>query len=389
MKSRRKNGVIVIEGHVQGLANTRAIGKHGIPVIVVDKRSCLAASSKYCSDFFQCPDFLEDRFVDFLIELAQGQGLQDWVLLPSNDHAVFTISKHLNKVTKYFKTTIPNVDIINQIYDKANLLQLALQVDVPIPATYYFSSIKDVEHLTIPYPALTKGKTGLSFYKSLGKKAFLSKNLKELVQDLNLIKNKVPLNETFTQELIPFDGTNKTISLAAFCENGDVKSYWMGVKLREHPVQFGTATFTESVYEENVLKYSKRILKALNYNGVCEVEFLKDPRDGDFKLIEINARTWLWVGHAIANGVNFPLYTYQSLSGEEVEYAESYSIGLKWRNPYTDFIFTTTGLLKNKLRFKKVISENKGKVVNALWEKNDPKPFYRYAYLMLSFLKNR
>ena len=62
-----KKGAIIIEGHVQGLANTRALGEVGIPVIVVDARPCVASASKFCTDFFISPPFLEDAFADFLI----------------------------------------------------------------------------------------------------------------------------------------------------------------------------------------------------------------------------------------------------------------------------------------------------------------------------------
>jgi len=50
-----KKGVIVIEGHEQGLANTRILGKAGIPVIVIDKENCVARYLKYCRKFFSAP----------------------------------------------------------------------------------------------------------------------------------------------------------------------------------------------------------------------------------------------------------------------------------------------------------------------------------------------
>ena len=39
---------VVIEGYVQGLANTRALGEEGISVIVVDTNNCITKYSKYC-----------------------------------------------------------------------------------------------------------------------------------------------------------------------------------------------------------------------------------------------------------------------------------------------------------------------------------------------------
>lgn len=110
------------------------------------------------------------------------------------------------------------------------------------------------------FPVLTRGRFGLDFYKATGCKAFLAHDKAQLYRQLAQIAATFPVERTLTQSLIPDDGTNKTISFAAFCVDGEVK--------------------------------------ALNYTGVCEVEYLKDPGDGQYKLIEINARTWLWVGLA-------------------------------------------------------------------------------------------
>ncbi|MFM7681958.1 MAG: hypothetical protein ACKO7P_04360, partial [Bacteroidota bacterium] len=74
-------GVLVIEGHVQGLSNVRSLGEQGIPVWVLDKTKCLAQYSKYCKKFFICPDFSTEGFVPFLLELANKNDLKNWLLL--------------------------------------------------------------------------------------------------------------------------------------------------------------------------------------------------------------------------------------------------------------------------------------------------------------------
>lgn len=389
MTPNQQKGAIIIEGHVQGLANTRALGKEGIPVIVLDKGPCVAASSKYCRAFYPCPDYKSSEFIDFLIQIGREKDLKDWVLLPSNDHIVYNISQNLDKIQSIYKTCIPERTVLNKIYNKAHLLELAREIKVPIPKTYYFNSKKQISDINIKFPVLTKGKQGLDFYKALGKKAFLANNEQILYQQLEEIDEVFPLNNTFTQELIPFDGNNKTISLAAFAINGKIMSYWMGAKLREHPLQFGTATFTESVFEDDCLISAKSLLEELNYSGICEVEFLKDPRDQQFKLIEINARTWLWVGHAIANGINFPLMQYNYLNSNSQSYPGNYKIGLKWRNPFSDLIFNILGLIKGHYSIKSLNKQNKGKIINALWDEKDVRPWFKYGILMFNFLKNR
>lgn len=388
--SQSKPGAIIIEGHVQGLSNTRSLGEAGIPVIVVDKTDCIARYSKYCKGFHLSPDFEHDEFADFLLKLAEKNHLGGWLLIPSNDHVVYTLSKHKERLETVFKLTTPDLDIIENIYDKGNLMKIAQESHIPIPVTQYFLEEHDRIINTLKFPVLTKGRYGLSFYKALGKKAFLASNKEELREQLSYIKSKFPLNQTFTQELIPFTGKNKTISFTAFCEKGVIKTHWTGIKLREHPLQFGTATFAQSIECAECYEQSEILLKALNYNGVCEVEYLFDPGDKKYKLIEINARTWLWVGLARACGVDYARLMYDFVNDKAMAWPNNYKKNIKWINPISDLAYSTLGILKGKINpINYLGSILKGIIVNALYEKGDYKPALMYLVKLPSFLRNR
>ena len=387
-----KPGAIIIEGHVQGLSNCRSLGEAGIPVYVVDKNRCIAAHSKYCRKFFRCPDYGTGEFADFLIEIAQKEQIQDWVLIPSNDHAVMTLSKHKSSLENYFKVITPGWEVIQNIYDKSRLLKIAESEDVPIPTTHYFEDedINEGIDIELSFPVLTKGRFGLSFYKATGKKAFLAHDEVDLEEQLNEIENVLPLDEAFTQELIPADGANKTISYTAFCIDGEIKTHWAGVKIREHPLQFGTATFTKSIRADECHRQSKPLLKALNYSGVCEVEYLQDPRTGEYKLLEINARTWLWVELAKACGVDYAKLMYEYASGKQPDFPESYDTDRYWRNPVTDTVHGVLGLMKGRYSIGAYISSiRQPEVVDPLFQKRDSKPGWFYLLQLLSFIRNR
>lgn len=385
-----KPGAIIIEGHVQGLSNTRSLGEMGIPVYVVDKADCIARYSKYCQKFFRCPDFIEDAFADFLIELAQKEEIQDWVLIPSNDHAVYTLSKHKERLEQFYKVITPGLSVIDKIYDKVILIEMTSELGLPVPVTQPFQTSDETLRDDLHFPVITKGRNGLSFYKYIRKKALLANDEPGLRSQLNLIDQKYTVSGSFTQELIPFDGTNKTISFTAFCVDGEIKAHWTGVKLREHPIQFGTATFTKSIYVEACHKQSIPLLNALNYTGVCEVEYLLDPRDNQYKLIEINARTWLWVGLAKACGVDYAKMIYHYVNGMEYDYPEQYDVNRYWINPATDTVFASISILKGKQNiFKYFTSLFKKKKTNALFSKKDLKPGFAYFLNIFMFLKQR
>lgn len=383
-------GAVIIEGHVQGLSNTRSLGEAGIPVFVVDKNKCIAQYSRYCKGFFKSPDFLQDEFVDFLIDLAEKEKIRGWVLIPSNDHAVYTISKHKSRLEQYYKVITPGLDIIEQIYDKLKLIETAGQVGVPVPATQNFITSNDKIIANLHFPVITKGRNGLSFYKALRKKGFLAQDEIELRKQLMQIGEKYEIEKTFTQELIPFNGNNKTISFTAFCIRGEIKAHWTGVKLREHPLKFGTATFTKSILCPECHKQSIPLLRAINYTGVCEIEYLFDPRDKQYKLIEINARTWLWVGLAKACGVDYAKMIYYYVNDIAFTYPEEYLIGRFWINPVSDTIYAIQAIFKGQLTIpsylRSVFSKSRD---NALFAYEDWKPGFAYLLNVFHFIRKR
>ena len=164
----------------------------------------------------------------------------------------------------------------------------------------------------------------------------------------------------------------------------------MGEKLREHPIRFGTATFAKSVFVEECLHQSTPLLKALNYTGVCEVEYLKDRRDNEFNLIEINARTGLWVGLAKECGVDYANLIYAYLNNQTINFPKNYHVNRYWINPITDLVYSFLAILKFKLSptsyFTTIIKRGN---VNALFQKGDIKPGLMYFFKVFSFVQNR
>ncbi len=376
-------GAVIIEGHVQGLSNTRALGEAGIPVVVVDTGNCLARYSRYCTGFFYSPSFDSDELAHFLIDLAKREGLNGWMLLPSNDHAVHTIARNRDSLGEVFRLITPGKDIIDLIYDKKNLLDIAAGLGVSIPSTHYFTSSAEAIPPGLKYPVITRGRFGLSFYKAMKAKALLANDEAELRSQIVRIEEAFGPAMTLTQSVIPFDGTNRTVSFTAFCTGGEVRCWWAGRKLREHPWRFGTATFAESIECEECLEPTAKLLKKLNYTGICEVEYIRDPADGLYKLIEMNARTWLWVGLARRCGVDYALLAYRFVNGQDPQYPADYLPGVKWINYLTDTWFSFRAMLSGDLKPGEYLGSLKGKRINAVFSWKDIVP--SFALLMLSF----
>lgn len=378
-------GAIVIEGHVQGLSNTRALGELGIPVYVLDTVHCLAQHSRYCTRYFRCPPFHSDAFVPFLIELAQREHLHGWFLIGSNDHIVEQLSLHEEQLRPYYTMLVPPKAHLYDIINKARLLQVATACGTTIPATCYLDTQDKAQ--TFRYPLLIKGCLGLSFYKATHCKAIqvdTPEALQHTLKDFGALTQDVMI-----QELIPFDRTHPVVSFTCFAIEGQIQTYWMGQKLREHPIKYGTATMSESVNIPLVLEEVRPLVEALQYTGVCEIEFMFDPRDKQYKLIEINPRTWLWVGLAKACGVDYAKIMYRYAQGIAQTYPTDYAVGVKWRNSLTDIVFGIQAMACGQVSATDYFRSLKGKIVHAVWSWHDPMPGIVFPFMSFYIARKR
>ena len=383
----KMKGAIVLEGHVQGLSNTRSLGELGIPVYVMDTVHCLAQHSKYCTKYFRCPDFKSEAFIDFLIETAQKENIRGWFLIGSNDHIVENLALHKAQLTPFYKMLIPNKSDLYNIINKKNLLKVAEGCGTAIPSTCYPENINEADFFR--YPLLIKGNEGLSFFKATHQKAIQVDSYQELMDVCNSIRKMVSVQDIMIQELIPNDKDNKVVSFTCFAIQGNIKSYWMGRKLREHPVKYGTATFAESILVPAILEEATPLVKALDYTGTCEIEFLLDKRDGKYKLIEINPRTWLWVGLAKACGIDYAKMMYRYVNNISQNYPTTYQVGIKWINWLTDTVYGLKAISQGLITVTEYIKSLRGKKIRAIWSRSDIMPGIIFPFMSFYIAKKR
>src|ERR1017187_2910065 len=125
--------------------------------------------------------------------------------------------------------------------------------------------------------------------------------------------------EILVQEIIPGDGSEQ-ISYCAFYRDGQAHGTLVARRARQHPREFGrAATYVESIELPVIEELSERFLRAIDYYGLVEVEFKQDPRDGRFKLLDVNARTWGFHSIGTSAGVDFPYLLYADQLGRTVD----------------------------------------------------------------------
>ena len=214
--------------------------------------------------------------------------------------------------------------------DLERLQKKRVQLDAALhtPDTRYPESAAEAVAAAeeIGYPVLLKPSEPVGFRQQYGKQAVICHSASEVEEAYGQIEPWEPM----VQDLIP-GGDDELYTLGAYLsESLEPLGLFCGRKLIQTPPGIGTARLAEAVWVDEVVDAGLHLLRALGCNGLSQVEFKRDPRDGKFKLMEVNPRLWQWHSLARASGVDLPLIAYRDLTGEPVEAVRMNGGRRKW-----------------------------------------------------------
>jgi D-aspartate ligase len=368
-------GAVVVGGDYQGLEIVRSLGRRGVPVCVVDNEHSISRFSRYCSRFVQRPDLREEAStVQTLLNLAKEMDLHGWVLYPTREEHVAAFSHHRSELSKVFRVPTPEWETIQWAWDKRNTYKLAEELSIPAPITKYITSIDqlgELDGLTAPFaikPAIKE-----HFVYATKAKAWCANDHAELKTLYQKAAQLVGPGEMMIQELIP-GGGNQQFSYCAFFRDGEAVGKMVARRRRQHPLQFGRAsTYVETVDIPILEELSERFLRAIHYYGLVELEYKLDPRTSEYKLLDVNARTWGYHSLGYGAGVDFSYMLYSDQLGLPVTSCRS-PAGVGWVRMTTDIPAAVMAYLGGDLDLKGYIRSLRNCKVEAVFSREDPLP---------------
>jgi D-aspartate ligase len=371
----RTIGAVVVGGDYQGLEIVRSLGRHGIPVCVVDDEHSIARFSRYCSSFVHRGNLREEAStVETLLKLAKERDLQGWVLYPTREEHVAAFSRYRPELSKVFRVPTSPWETIQWAWDKRNTYKLAEELSIPSPVTRYITHIDqlgELDGLTPPFaikPAIKE-----HFVYATKAKAWCANDHAELKSLYQKAAELVGPGEMMIQELIPGGGSQQ-FSYCAFFRDGHAVGRMVARRRRQHPLQFGRAsTYVETVDVPILEEFSERFLRAINYYGLVELEYKLDPRTSQYKLLDVNARTWGYHSLGYGAGVDFSYMLYCDQMGLPVSPCKS-PAGIGWVRMTTDVPAAFMAYLGGDLDLKSYFRSLKNCKVEAVFSSKDPLP---------------
>ena len=310
------------------------------------------------------------------------------MVFPTDDETVFFLSRHRAELDKIFRVTTPEWDIVKFAYDKKQSYQLAEKIGINIPRTFYPNHIDDLTDMDMPFPVIIKPSVMRKFFRVTGKKVFQARNQNELMKLYAKASSIIDPTEILIQEEIP-EVASHLYSFCPLFKDKKVLAKISAKRTRQHPMDFGHAsTFVETVDIPELQILSTNILSEMDYYGLCEVEFIQDPRDNIFKFLEINPRVWGWHTLAIRAGVDLPYYLYLDQLDRNVQNGY-FQEGVKWIRLTTDIPTAALEIMKGRMRFSDYIHSLKGEKEFAVYSNDDILPFFGEFFLLPHLWKKR
>jgi predicted ATP-grasp superfamily ATP-dependent carboligase len=333
----------------------------------------IATACRYCQRILHRPQLDESGQLEYLLDLTSRYHIDGWSVFPTGDETAAFLARHHAELTKRFRLTTPPWDVLQWAYDKRLTYRLAADVGVHYPQTHYPAGREELTSVKWTFPVILKPAIKKEVNRFTVDKVWRIEDSVALSTRYDEACKLVSPDLIMLQELIP-GGGEAQFSYCALCVDGIPLASVTARRIRQYPADFGhSSTFVETINQPEIEESARRLLTAIGYTGVAEVEFKYDSRDRRFKVLDINPRLWTW--HALCRraGVDFPYLLWLLARGEPVSELRGRA-GFSWIRVSTDILSAMTDVLRGKLSPRAYARSLRGPIEYAVFASDDPLP---------------
>ncbi len=158
-------GAVVVGGDYQGLGIVRSLGRRKVPVCIIDDEFSISRFSKYATYAVSVGSLRDERrTVDAVLEIGHRLNLRGWVLYPTRDETVAAFARYRALLAKFFRVPTPGWETMQWVWDKRNTYQLANDLGIPTPRTWYPRNLQDLEEIRADPPLPSSPRLKSTFF---------------------------------------------------------------------------------------------------------------------------------------------------------------------------------------------------------------------------------
>jgi predicted ATP-grasp superfamily ATP-dependent carboligase len=365
-------GALIIGGDHGSLAVARSLGRRGIPVCFISDDKVIAKFSRYTARSWAWAGPNHPDALNFLLDLAREYGLEGWVLFPAGDREVKLVGEHHAALSRVYRLYTQPWDVARTAIDKHLMYLHAAALGIGHPACYEPRSRLDVIELDCQFPMILKPSEKEGFNPLTQAKAWRIDNRAQLLAKYDEAVKLIGADHIVLQELIPGGGDTQ-FSYTGVWSGGAPVASMIARRTRQYPVEFGTGTYVESADNAEVEHAACVFLKSLDFNGMVEIEFKFDARDGRYKILDVNPRVWTWNALGELAGVDFPFFQWRLAMGETVAPSRGRA-GAAWMYVPKDLMAATVEMFAGRLSPSDYLKSFKGPLMLSTFAADDLLP---------------
>lgn len=310
------------------LSMIRSLGRKSIPLFATGTRRSFVSYSRWHraapAEWGDTPTLA--TLSGFLTNLPVDR----MVVIPCSDEWALAVAHLAPPLAARFPASLASLEGLRALIDKGRFAGVLEQLGLPHPRTVCVNPEDDWAHLRGDafVDAFLKPRDSQAFRRRYGVKALHFRTSSEAIA-LALEARQAGL-EVMLQEYIPGPPTHHYMVEGFVDRTGRVCARFVRQRLRMFPPDFGDSTYMVSVPLDRVreaVECLDRLFAHLSYRGVFEAEFKYDERDGQFKLLEVNARPWHFIGFAADCGVDLCEMAHWDALSVAVEPVRAYAVG--------------------------------------------------------------
>ncbi len=380
--------VVVVNCKLGALGIMRTLGRLGVPLYGVDADpGAPALLSRYCRKGFLF-GLHESRPADFLTRLSEvGKELgRPAILIPTSDETAQFVFDHAETLARHFVFPRNSPEMIARLVSKKGMYEMALEYGVPTPVTLFPNNLEELKSVLpkITFPVMLKGIFGNRLQERSHKKMVIVHSIEELIDNYAAMEDP-DMPNLMIQEYIPGDDDQIYIFNGYFDRDSRCLAAFTGHKLRQFPVHVGCASLGICRWNEEVANATTRFMKAIGYQGILDIGYRYDARDGLYKVLDANPR----VGQAFRlfvaeNDMDVIKALYLDLTGQQQPEVIPRE-GRRWLIEDYDLISSMHYYQEGTLGLRQWLRSFRGVEETAWFDRKDWRPFMK----MIGGLLNR
>jgi len=287
-----------------------------------------AASQRYCCGFYSratrervvypSPKTEPQAAVAFLLAYLARRPVT--VLFPVGEIMTDLVARHQDEFRKFTRLVLPPYETFRRGRSEILTMKAAQAAGCPIPRSW-FPAEEPIEDIAVAadYPVLIKPEFGC------GARGITRINsADELVRRFPQVEAE--FGPALVQDFVPQTGRQYKVDIVAGGP-GRVLAGVVMSKLRYYPPTGGSSVLNRTEHRPDILASAVKVVRELGWVGICDFDFITDPRDGAVKLMEINPRFPECYRATVAAGVDMTSLLYDLAMGRSPEPQLAYQPG--------------------------------------------------------------